>query len=346
MGGILPFLEASECDNVQLAIITIIYGYILFASANMIGDGSELLLLVPSLAGLVGSVVLPVLGAVPDGMMVLFSGLGPREEAQTQLNVGIGALAGSSIMLLTIPWFASALGGRVNIKDGVAQYQASPKLDPPGNMSLTGTGCAVGSKIRDNGIWMLVTLICFLFVQIPVTMHGQAWPKGSTLDDKAAVVSIPALCGLVACIVLFVAYLAAQMIDAAKQDDGKDGPEKLRADMVRVDSIKNGDITLRGCLYGLFESKSGLLDVTENDKERISGILKPFFKFYDVDRSGLISQAEFSKILVDLNEYVSPADERSLLQSADTDGNGELDFNEFLVLIIRLCKGEFKYLKS
>ena len=33
----------------------------------MISDGSELLLLVPSLAGLVGSVVLPVLGAVPDG---------------------------------------------------------------------------------------------------------------------------------------------------------------------------------------------------------------------------------------------------------------------------------------
>lgn len=33
----------------------------------MIGDGAELLLLVPSLAGLVGSCVLPVLGAVPDG---------------------------------------------------------------------------------------------------------------------------------------------------------------------------------------------------------------------------------------------------------------------------------------
>ena len=30
--------------------------------------GSELLLLVPSLAGIVGSVVLPILGAVPDGV--------------------------------------------------------------------------------------------------------------------------------------------------------------------------------------------------------------------------------------------------------------------------------------
>ncbi len=74
-----------------------------FSSAsNMISDGSELLLLVPSLAGVVGSVVLPVLGAVPDGAIVLFSGMG--DDAQEQLSVGVGALAGSTIMLLTIPW--------------------------------------------------------------------------------------------------------------------------------------------------------------------------------------------------------------------------------------------------
>lgn len=32
----------------------------------MISDGSELLLLVPQWAGLIGSIVLPFLGAVPD----------------------------------------------------------------------------------------------------------------------------------------------------------------------------------------------------------------------------------------------------------------------------------------
>lgn len=68
----------------------------------MISDGSELLLLVPAVAGIVGSVVLPVLGAVPDGAIVLFSGMG--DDAQNQLSVGVGALAGSTIMLLTIPW--------------------------------------------------------------------------------------------------------------------------------------------------------------------------------------------------------------------------------------------------
>lgn len=72
------------------------------SASNMISDGSELLLLVPAVAGMVGSVVLPVLGAVPDGAIVLFSGMG--DDAQDQLSVGVGALAGSTIMLLTVPW--------------------------------------------------------------------------------------------------------------------------------------------------------------------------------------------------------------------------------------------------
>jgi hypothetical protein len=51
----------------QLLTLAFGYGYILMYASNLISDGSELLLLVPSIAGLVGSVVLPILGAVPDG---------------------------------------------------------------------------------------------------------------------------------------------------------------------------------------------------------------------------------------------------------------------------------------
>lgn len=38
-------------------------------------------------------------------------GLGPN--AQEELQVGIGALAGSTIMLLTLPWCLAIFGGRV-----------------------------------------------------------------------------------------------------------------------------------------------------------------------------------------------------------------------------------------
>lgn len=41
---------------VQLLFLLIVYGYILSYASNMISDGSELLLLIPALAGIVGSV--------------------------------------------------------------------------------------------------------------------------------------------------------------------------------------------------------------------------------------------------------------------------------------------------
>jgi hypothetical protein len=62
---------------------------------------------------IVGGLVLPILGALPDAAMILVSGLGP--DAQQQLSVGVGTLAGSTIMLLTIPWLGGLWIGRCDI---------------------------------------------------------------------------------------------------------------------------------------------------------------------------------------------------------------------------------------
>jgi len=70
-----PFeLPSGAYGTIQLLFLMFVYGYILSTSANMIGDGSELLLLIPSLAGIVGSIVLPVLGTVyhPPLLVTLF----------------------------------------------------------------------------------------------------------------------------------------------------------------------------------------------------------------------------------------------------------------------------------
>ena len=55
---------------VQVLSLTAVYAYILYTATNMLSDGSELLLLVPSMAGIVGSVVLPLVAAVPDGAIL------------------------------------------------------------------------------------------------------------------------------------------------------------------------------------------------------------------------------------------------------------------------------------
>jgi hypothetical protein len=93
------------CGALQLAQLFLAYCAILYIGCNMISDGAELLMLMPY-SKLVGSVILPILGAVPDGAIVLFSGIGP--DAQTNLDVGVGALAGSTVMLITIPSTAAS----------------------------------------------------------------------------------------------------------------------------------------------------------------------------------------------------------------------------------------------
>lgn len=74
----------------QIMFLFCVYGYVLAFASDMISNGSDLLLLVPEYAGVVGSIVLPVLGAVPDGMLILFSGMG--DDAQNQLSVRIWCL--------------------------------------------------------------------------------------------------------------------------------------------------------------------------------------------------------------------------------------------------------------
>jgi hypothetical protein len=65
----------------------------------------------------------------------------------------VGALAGSTIMLLTIPWILSIYGGRVDInKDtGLPTYSNRPKLTP-GNNSLSGSGVILTSDVNKGGL--------------------------------------------------------------------------------------------------------------------------------------------------------------------------------------------------
>ena len=96
---------------IQLLFLMGVYAFVLMQGADMIGGGAEELMLLDSWKPIVGPIILPVLGAVPDAAIVFFSGMGPG--AQQQLSVGIGALAGSTVMLLTIPWALSIYGGLV-----------------------------------------------------------------------------------------------------------------------------------------------------------------------------------------------------------------------------------------
>ncbi len=102
----LPLVYTQITGNL---ILVLFYGALLAGAAKMISgkpgqwcvcpvilfaampDGAELLLDLGLPAAIIGGVVLPLLGAIPDSVMIVFSGMsGDREEANTQIAVGMG----------------------------------------------------------------------------------------------------------------------------------------------------------------------------------------------------------------------------------------------------------------
>ena len=50
--------------------LLVVYGYLLFVAAQLLSEGSELLLTVLD-AGIIGGLLLPILGALPDAILIL-----------------------------------------------------------------------------------------------------------------------------------------------------------------------------------------------------------------------------------------------------------------------------------
>ena len=105
-------------------------------------------------------------------------------------------LAGSTIMLLTVPWGLSIWFGRVAVVDGVAQYRTKRTRGAPpprpvdvvqakleGAQSvLRDTGVAPYATIRDNSYIMALTGLAYLIIQGPAMQFARDASKNPPRD--------------------------------------------------------------------------------------------------------------------------------------------------------------------
>ena len=324
------------------------YGYVLYYASNLISEGSDLLMLIPSLAGLVGSVVLPLLGAVPDGAIMLFSGLGDIETAQETLSVGVGALAGSTIMLLTIPWGLSIYGGRVDLDaDGVPDYRARPKLTPKRTFKdeLEKTGVSITEPVSQGAIIMIFTTIPYFLIQVPAFfIHGPS-------EEVAKGEKHWALAGLIICLLGFASYLGMQFrISQQGEDKGK------RVAVVKK-LLKEGKVSLKGALAEFVQATGGgapsggaAYGAVENGKNNnypdqatagmMRDIFREAFRSYDDNNNGNLDKNEVRTFLRDFNEDIEDAEMDALFERFDEDGNGVVSFDEFIGACYLFLKGD------
>jgi Ca2+/Na+ antiporter len=341
----------------QLGFLAGAYAAVLMKASKMISDGSELLLLLPEIAPIVGSVVIPILGAVPDGAIVLFSGLGPN--AQKQLSVGVGALAGSTIMLLTVPFFMSVAAGRVGVERGACTYARAPGTSRSAPFSklpelrgwrahLEQAGVEADPRAMRGGVRaMLLTSLSYVLIQFAAF----AFAGRADIAQDEAPFALAALC---TCVLCFAGYLFVQIRGARH-----DAVLEIVIDRAREEGIRSGLLSLQGAFYGALteamaedaeaevergesqaaqhggEGRSPLVHHVRKNR-RFEAVVRRFFHQFDHDGNGELDHAELKALLGQLHVPNSPENVAYFLHEMDKDGNASIHFDEFLECMTKL----------
>ncbi|ACI64854.1 EF containing protein [Thalassiosira pseudonana CCMP1335] len=241
---------------------------------------------------------------------MLFSGLGDVEKAQETLSVGVGALAGSTIMLLTVPWAMSVYYGRVDFSGQNLEpnYKGNPKLHETGTCSsLSATGVALTPEIHHGAKMMMLTTIPYFLIQVPAFfITGDR----KTEALKAGAISLSGA-------------LAGQV----------DHIEKLKIERHAATTSNGENVSLLRLPPN--DSEDGVLPEVA---EYLKSILGEAFRGYDVDRNGCLCEKEFGIFLTDFHETISSDHLHEVFLQFDSDGNGTIDFDEFIAACYTIIK--------
>lgn len=103
---------------------------------------------------------------------------------------------------------------------------------------------------------------------------------------------------------------------------GQSPTEAELQDMItEVDANKDGTIDFKEFL-NLMAKK---MKETDTEEE-----LREAFKVFDKDGNGFISAAELRHVMTNLGEKLSDQEVDEMIKEADTDGDGQVDYAEFV----------------
>ncbi|EPS64918.1 sodium/calcium exchanger family protein, partial [Genlisea aurea] len=295
--GFLP------CTSTALGnlFLILVYGYLMFSAARYLSSGSELLLEILG-PGIVGGLFLPILGALPDAMLILVSGLsGSVETAQSQVSVGIGLLAGSTVMLLTVIWGSCILVGKCDIENSIAIDSKDTK-----GFNLTGSGVTTDIWTSYAGIIMAVSVIPFVVVQLPQILNINS--------GRHLVVLI----ALIVSVSLLLSYCLYQIFQPWVQRR-------------RLAYAKHKHV-ISGILMNL--KKRALGRLSNEDGEPNIEVLKKLFDAIDGNDNGYLSRSELKALIVGIRFDEINLDEEDALEKVmkdfDVSLDSRIDLNEFV----------------
>ncbi|CAN4075569.1 unnamed protein product [Withania somnifera] len=273
----------------------------MFLAAMYLSSGSELLLQILG-PGIIGGLFLPVLGALPDAMLILVSGIsGSTAAAQRQVSVGMGLLAGSTVMLITVIWGTCCIVGKCDLEDSVAVDLKDTK-----GFSFMGSGVSTDVWTSHAATIMVVSVTPFLVVQLPQLFH-------STSGRHLAV-----LIALIISFTLLVTYCFYQVFQPWMQRR-------------RLAYVKHKHV-ISGVLKNLRMRALGRL-CTDQGAPNLE-VLEKLFKAIDENEDGYLSRSELRALVVgirleEINLNENDAVEK-LMKDFDTSHDQLVELSEFI----------------
>eukprot|EP00246_Nothoceros_aenigmaticus_P010049 TRINITY_DN2634_c0_g1_i1.p1 TRINITY_DN2634_c0_g1~~TRINITY_DN2634_c0_g1_i1.p1 ORF type:complete len:615 (+),score=111.83 TRINITY_DN2634_c0_g1_i1:176-2020(+) len=314
--GLLP-CSLSVGGNIFLLLA---YGYLMLKAAQCLSEGSELLLTILD-PGLIGGLLLPVLGCLPDAILIAVSGLSASQDnAAEEVLVGMGLLAGSTVMLLTLLWGSSLIVGRcdleVNPRHGLLVAKDRTLTRP---FDLLKTGVTVDYQTRVASWIMVVTVLPYLIAQSP-RIFG--W---STAGNAAVLIGgVVALLGLA----VYCAYqVFAPWIQARRQI-------WARERYIRTHAVHKLHLLSQ-------ENKWGNILLEDNSPN--PAVFEKLFDHFDADNNHLLSVKELKALIVGISfehEGSVPSEEvvSSWMSQFDLSKDGNISEEEFMSGMSRWLK--------
>ncbi|KAK9265349.1 hypothetical protein L1049_027218 [Liquidambar formosana] len=292
--GFLP------CSNSALGhlFLIVVYEYLLFHGESYVAAGEEMIfkILGPSVFG---ASAFQVLGTLLESFILLASAqLNTKEVAEEYVFTGVGLLAGSTILLLTVLWGTCVIVGSQNLSN----TSESDLSDGSDTRKETCSGITTDLETSYTARIMVLSVIPFIINQIP-----KIFPS-STVENIATLVALSVS------VVRIPTFIFQPWI------------QKRRLEYVKLEHL-----ILKILQHVQNHALARIL--TDDGAPNVLGIRR-LFEEIDQDGDDFISPSELKELLLQIKFRKSHADKdkamAEVLKQFDMDGDRKITKEEFV----------------
>ncbi|KAI9083523.1 hypothetical protein K1719_034465 [Acacia pycnantha] len=266
------FLPCSNNIFGHLFLI-LVYEYLLFHGESYLVDGGEQVFKILG-PGIFGASAFHILSALPESLILLVSGLlGSKEIAQEYAFTGVGLLAGSSILLLTVVWGTCVITGaqQFNTDSSLRICDGSNSVPTRLKAYLTGYGITTDLETSQTARIMLVSVIPLIIMQIPNLFQFSYGPRTVTL-----------IIALIITAIFLLLYFTYQILEPWIQKR-------------RLEYVKRNHLLVR--ILRHVEKSTLERILTKHGSPNISAIRR-LFREVDKNEDSVVSASEVKQILL------------------------------------------------